>query len=92
MSKQEEALKLADDLLCKLTELSEKFVRNSTKNDFILGALQIASINFVGSVIMANVKMISDKSKQLDYLDVVKTDMNQVFEQIRTDIKSINLH
>lgn len=92
MNKQDQAKELADIILDKLTEMSDKFVRKHKVEPHILSALQIASINFLGSVIMANTRMIPDKSQQLDYVELVKTDTNIMLEQAKVMIKSVDLH
>lgn len=92
MDRQDEVRELSMMILDKLTEISEKFVRKNKVKHHILSALQIASLDFLGSVIIANSKMMSDKSKQLDYVELVKTNTNLMFEQIKIMIKSIELH
>ena len=90
--KSSEINNLAESILDILVKESDKFVRKNRVNTYVLSALQIASINFLGSVVIANARTISDKSHQLDFIEDVKEDVNNVFEQIKINIKSVDLH
>lgn len=83
---------LADSILEILVKTSDKFVRKNHTELHVLSALQIASGNFLGSVVMANARMLTDKSHKLDFLDTVKADIDNIFEQMRAMMKSVDLH
>jgi hypothetical protein len=83
---------LSESILEILVRESDKFVRKQNTSLEVLNALQAATLNFLGSVVMANAKICKDKSIQLDYVESVKDEVLSVFEQIKTAIKSVDLH
>jgi hypothetical protein len=83
---------LSNSVLEILVKASDKFVKKNHTDPHVLSALQIATHNFLGSVIMANARILDDKSQQLDFIDRVECDVHSVLEQVRAMIKSVDLH
>ncbi len=83
---------LSESILDILVKASEKFVKKNSTEPHVLSALQVASINFLGSVITANSRALKDKCNQLDFVEYIKTDVNYVFDQIKILIKTVDLH
>lgn len=91
---------LETNFLTKLTSMSDKMVRKNCKNPHVLSALQVAALNFLGSVMMANIKVLTHKIDQteatpdvkLDYVEHVRELCNHMLDQIKASIKSVELH
>jgi len=101
----EDATAKRDDLLErkfleKLTSVCDKMVRKNFKNPFVLSALQVASLDFLGSVVMANIKVLVDTvagqeastSLKLDYIEHVRALSESMFEVIKKQVRSVDLH
>ncbi len=87
-------------LLEKLTTTCEKIVKKNYHNPSVLGSVQIAALDFLGSVVMANSKVLVDKdtladaplSLKLDYVEHVRGLANAILDEVKKHIKSIELH
>lgn len=91
---------LEKNFLNRLTKMSDTMVRKNFKNPHVLSALQVAALDFLGSVMMANIKVLTHKIDQteatldikLDYVEHIRELANHMFDQIKTSIKSVELH
>lgn len=89
-----ETEKLIAQLLKKLEKTTNKFMNDQIGKEscVVLSALQSASANYFSSVTKSCALEHLDKSKQLDYIEVVRKDVNDVLDHIKNQIKSVNLN
>ncbi len=85
---------LSDLFLDKLTDFTSEMVNKNygQGKGMCISAIQIAAINFLGSVTMANLGTISNLSQQLDFINTVKEDVMAVCEQMKLKLKTVDLH
>jgi hypothetical protein len=91
---------LEKKFLEKLTSICDRMVRKNFKNPSVLCALQVASLDFLGSVVMANSKILSDQSGtkeastslKLDYIEHVRALADAMFDEIKKQVRSVELH
>jgi len=76
----------------KLVAVGEKIVKKNFTNPMVLPSIQIASLDFLGSIIAANAKMLPDQSARLNYVEHVRDLANCMCDQLKSQIRSVDLH
>ena len=86
--------KLIKELYTALQKETDKFMDRHRKADhrIVLTSLQSACLNYFLKVTHALAANMTDKSKQLDYMDVIKTNMDAALEEVRTALKVIGMN
>jgi len=86
--------KLMVEFLDKLSKTTHKFLNSQEGQDTccVLSVLQSSAANFLSSVTRSCSENLSSKVGQLDYIEMVRKDVNLMFDQIKTEIKSVNLN
>lgn len=89
-----ETEKLIAELLDKLAKQTHKWMDKHVgkENCVVLSALQSGAANYFKSVSKSCSQNIENKSNQLDYIEMVRTDINLMLDHIKTEIKSVDLN
>lgn len=90
---------LEKKFLEKLILTIDKMARKNFKNPCVFTCIQVAAIDFLGSVIMANSKSLVEKVSgkeappaiQLDYVANVKELTDTMFDEVKKQIRSVDL-
>lgn len=89
-----ETEKLIAQLLDQLAKQTHKWMNNYVGKDtcVLLSALQSGAANYLSSVSRSCSEHLETKSSQLDYIEMVRKDVNLMLDHIKTEIKSVDLN
>lgn len=84
--------KLISELMAELHKTANKFAHKHKYCPKSLTAVQVAAINFLASATKTSSECVEDISKQLDYIEAVRRDTNNVFDEVKLLAKSVTLN